>query len=206
MMFQITGVPMRTMLGIAIFLSSGLLFAQDDDVKLFPLKVGNKWTYRSKNDTIVVEVTKAESFTEKMPDGKDKKYPGFLLTMTSGNKSLTDHIVRKPDGFYRTSTAGRTISPPLCIFKINKPGETWEVASRSENTEIRGTFTSGNSTVKVPAASFQTWTVVTKNLQIGNKGMEMESHYAELYGLVRQRTRIDDEEAVMELLKFEPAK
>jgi hypothetical protein len=207
-------------------------FAQNDnayDHALYPLKVGNRWIYRSGNppQQVMIEVEKREPIKVQVEaSGKTSKttIATYLLKITSGDKVMTEQVGILPQGryslgankesvtldagVYRFQTAGKDLHPPVCFLKLPlTKGQTWEVQAESEGVTMKGTFTGGEESVKVPAGAFQTVTVTTKDLQIGTTPMAMEAWYAPQVGLVKQRVQVGSNfQTTLELEKFEPAK
>src|SRR5437879_7731797 len=84
----------------------------------YPLVPGYRWTYQAsepkmpqaKVQRVVVQVDREEIYVDKKLDkeGKDvsRKFTGFLLKSTSGDKTTVDHVVVMPDGVYRVHAAG----------------------------------------------------------------------------------------------------
>lgn len=198
--------PMWLML--AALVVAPALTAQDEPAlgnPYYPLQVGNKWTYKAGGQKVVIEVMKKESLTR--PNDKMKKYPGFTLKITSGDKSMTEQVAILNDGVKRFQAAGKVIEPPLLFFKLplNK-GEDWKVESTSDGTLLKGTFRAGEDTVKVPAGSFQAMTVSSTDFQIGGQTMELQYWFAPQVGLVKQTVKTGSLDTTLELLSFEQGK
>jgi len=124
----------------------------------FPLKIGNRWIYRSIDGPstdaksiplatggvirkVLIEVDRLETHERMGKDQNNKdiveKFAGFLLKSTSGGKTTFDHVVVLREGVHRISVGGTSntlpvpITPPLLFFKLGiNPGDHWEINSK----------------------------------------------------------------------------
>ncbi|HZZ81095.1 MAG TPA: hypothetical protein VFE62_21515, partial [Gemmataceae bacterium] len=123
---------MKKLIAIVVaFASAGAARAQLQTA-LFPLEVGNRWTYvvhngtdidaSNKKKTVVVEVERREPY---------EKNVGFILKNTSDAKVTRDHVVVLPDGVYRVHVAETPITPPVCLIKLGDKSNTWQSNSKS---------------------------------------------------------------------------
>ncbi len=204
---------MRNLVGLgicAIFCFAGFAVSQEAkrfDHELYPLQVGNKWTYRAGAEKVHIQVVKEENFTRKMKgaDGKESNVTiaGYLLNVSSGNKILQEHVAVMEEGIYRLSAAGKQIQPPLCFFvKDAKPGDSWRIEATSEGTSLKGLFYYSRSRIRVPMGEFITDVVTSKDFESGDQKMEVESWYAKDIGMVKQRVRYGTNETILELESF----
>jgi hypothetical protein len=170
----------------------------------FPLKVGSKWTYRSGEEKVVVQVAKAETLEILRDKKKGKeKVPGFSLKITSAGRDLSEQVAVLEDGVYRFSAAGKEINPPLCILKfpINPKGGTWPIDSVCNDMPIKGSFTCGEAEISVPAFSDKFRAVTTS---FKDPKMSFEYFFAPGVGLVKQRIEVGSFKVLLELEKYEP--
>src|SRR5260370_31301761 len=175
--------------------------SQEMDEMFFPLKLGSKWTYRSGEEKVVVQVGKAEEL-EITRDKKKDKVKGFNLKIVTGGRELTDQVAVLPDGVYRFSVAGKPIIPPLCILKFPiKKGATWTIDSVCKDIPFKGTFTCDEAEIAVPAFSNKFRAVTTS---FKNEKMSIEYFFAPKFGLVKQRLQAGDYKELLELEKYEP--
>jgi hypothetical protein len=180
----------------------------------FPLKIDHKWTYVVNADPkkkVVIEVERTEDYTRKeIKDDKKtepKKFTGFILKTTSGDKVTRDHVVVMEDGVYRIHAAGTLINPPLLFFKFHvKSGETWTCESESGNTKIKGTSTA--NLLKNQGADGKTdyWKIEFNNNKPGDERIEITYWFAPGYGMIQQHVKMKNHDIVLKLEKFEPAK
>lgn len=183
------------------------------DSPYMPLKVGNRWTYRSGDHKVTIRVDALELFkvAKKDAQGKDVAYDALVarLSVTSGERTLTEHVGVLEDGIYRFTAAGKAIEPPLRILKLPvKVGETWTCSSTSAGKELAGTFSSREEAVQVPAQPqpLLSRTASSRDFRIGDRRMDVDYWFAPEVGMVKQVFAAGDMKVVLELEKFEPAK
>jgi hypothetical protein len=172
----------------------------------YPLKVGNKWTYRftsGSSGTVDVRVTKLEKVGDVMC---------ALLEAKAGSDGTptTEHVAVQADGVYRYTSEGHKIEPPLRFLKLPpKSGDRWEVDSKSAGETVKGTLTLGEAEVtvgKMTNRKFKAITADTKDMTVGGNKMEQTWWFAPEVGMVKQVYKFADKEVVLELESFEPGK
>src|SRR6516162_1760475 len=175
---------------------------QQKDESFFPLKLGSKWQYKSREEKVVVEVAKVEDLEITRDKKKVKEKLLYTLKITSGGRELTEQVAVLPDGVYRFSVGGKDISPPLCILKfpIKKP-DSWPVDSVCNEMPFKGVFTCDEADIKVPAFK-DTYKAVRTSFK--NPRMSFEYYFAPGYGIVMQRIQVGNNKVLLELEKFEP--
>ena len=188
----------------------------------YPLVVGSKWTYRvidlkapqAKGDPkrkVVIEVEREEGYTYKeSKDGKDteKKYMGFILKATSGDKLTRDHVIVLEQGVHRIHVAGTPMTPPQLFFKLGlKPGESWPTDSASGNTIIKGTSTVNQVVVDLPKLGKRDAFLISySNDKKGEQRQEIDYWFVQGIGMVKHRVMTKNHEIVLELENYEKAK
>jgi hypothetical protein len=230
---------MRPLACLSFFVLLGLLAppARAQDAKSFenafyPLKIGNKWTYKAGNaqqQQVTVEVTKMEAIKRLIKEKgalktKIENVAIYVLQITSGDKIMLEKVGLLPDGTYRIpgapkdielsggvyrfEAAGKEIHPPECFLRLPLiKGAAWEVDSESAGVKIKGSFVGSDATVTVPAGKFQTMAVTSKELQVGTQPMALEYWFAPQVGIVKQRIQVGSNfHTTLELQKFEPAR
>jgi hypothetical protein len=167
--------------------------------RCYPLQVGRVWHRQSDG---------GKKFTAKVV--KHEKINGVLcaLVETSGTAlatSTSEHVAVRDGAVLRYAANGKLFTPPVVILKLPpKKGETWKVESKSGEFVVKGTFTSGEEDVTVPAGTYEkAVTVTTKDLQIGSVSMTTTAYYARDVGLVKTVTQFGGTKFVTELVKFE---
>jgi len=169
----------------------------------YPLKVGNKWTYRftsGSSGKVDVRVTKLEKVGDVMC---------ALLEAKAGSDGTptTEHVAVQADGVYRYTSEGHKIEPPLRFLKLPpKSGDRWDVDSKSAGETVKGTFTLGEADVTVPKGKFRAVTSDTKDMTVGGNKMEQTWWFAPEVGMVKQVYKFADKEVVLELESFAPGK
>jgi hypothetical protein len=185
----------------------------------YPLKEGQRWVYQVSDnkakdarpkEQVVITVADKETFPIKVKTkdvfGDTKElYVGFKLKIEGGGKVLNEEVLVKEDGVYRVSSAGKTITPPLCFLKAGlKKGDTWTVDSQSENAVLKGKFDIDEEKVQVAAGSFDCLVARCDDFQISGQTLQIDAWYAAKVGMVKQRVRIGQHDVTLELEKFDP--
>jgi hypothetical protein len=177
---------------------------------LYPLKVGNKWTYTSGKDTIEVVV----KGTEKI----DKEEAYELVTSRNGMPDANEHVVVRADkagvGVYRIKVAGVAVNPPLCFLKVPaKKGdkvEPWTVNSTLGSEKLEGKFTLDEQeieiTVKDKKEKKKAVTVSGPDMLANGQKMSLKYYFVENIGLVRQEASLAGVKVVLEYKDHELAK
>jgi len=180
--------------------------AADDKAKTspyFPLKIGSKWHFKTSAAKFTQQVIKHEQVGETLC---------ALMEMTKdGTVVVTEHLAVKDDGIYRYSIAGQKPDVPFRVLKLPpRKGDTWDVAVKVANDELKGTFVTGEEEVTVPAGKYQAVTATSKGFELttgdGGKGagIVFKFWFAPNVGLVKQTIKIGDRpEVVIELEKYE---
>src|SRR5262245_47375531 len=141
---------MKALAGLCCGLLLGGCHAQDptNTTSLYPLKIGNKWTYRCGENRIEVEVKGV------MKIGKDEAFE--LMTSRDGTALMSEFIAVRADGIYCVRMEKKLVIPPLCILKLPvKKGESWKFNSRVSKQSLKGSFAVSESKgVKVPAGTY----------------------------------------------------
>ncbi len=199
---------------------------------LYPLNVGDKWTYRvidlkaplvkaDAKKTVVVEVERPEIYGRKNVDKNGKvtveDKVGFILKSTSGGKTTRDHVIVLEDGIYRIHAAETPMTPPLPFFKLKKKdsegkdialqlGDTWTCNSVSGNTTIKGTFTLKSERINVLDKTVEAFGVSFNNGKGGKDRVEIDCWFVPNIGLVKQRVLEKEREIGLELESYQKAK
>jgi hypothetical protein len=225
---------MRTVACLSLLVLAAPLTAQpakDSYTPWFPLKVGNKWTYRAANpskELVIVEVEKAEPIDLQIKDEKTGKMVSdriiaYILNSTRGDKSAKEKIGVLPRGIYRFKaggkelpmeygvyrfqTAGKDYDPPMCFLRLPpRQGESWEVNSLSEGAVIKGTFVM--APVEVPADRAPQFTVKSKDLQVGPASqtaqpLMLQYWFAENVGPLKTFVKMGDFQSELELQSYD---
>jgi hypothetical protein len=188
--------------------------------EFYPLEIGNRWTYSVKEDAkkkdadpkkkVVIEVERAEVYVRKnIKDGTtiEDKFTGFILKSTSGDKVSRDHVVVTDTGIQRIHLAGTPINPPLTFFKFPvKADETWICESVSGSTTIKGSFIAKQAVAESPKGRLDYWIITFTNNQSGNERIQIDYWFARGYGMIKQHVKSRNNEIILELDKFEPAR
>lgn len=189
--------------------------------EFYPIATGHQWVYRvtdlkapkaaegaaKATATVVVTAGPKQLFSVKRKqDEPNDNVVGFDLHVLGGGKTLQEQVLVDNDGVYRVSGAGKTISPPLRILKANpKKGESWACDSQSENATMKGEFVilDDAEVVQVPAGSFKTVVVRSRDFMVGSQFLQVATWYAPKIGMVKQHIQTGNHEVVLELEKHE---
>lgn len=189
---------------------------------LYPMQRGNRWEYRvtdakaparaeaGKKPQMVIIVAESEQVFSIKKKKKDQmtedteQVIGFNLQVEGGGKVLQEQVLVADDGVYRVSGAGKAISPPLRIFKKDaRKGAVWECNSQSENAQLKGSFVADEEIVTVPAGTFNTVVVRSRDFYVGAHKMQSAVWYAPKVGMVKQHIVAGTHDVTLELTKFE---
>lgn len=194
---------MKRLLGIcvvALFISALSIAAEEQANPLYPLKVGNTWTYKVSGGSIQVKVEKKEKFADK------DCYK--LETSAQGKVSATEHVVAETDGVYRTGVNGLKPDAPI-KFLANPPTKDfkWTVNTKVQGQEVSGEFKISEEDVTVAAGMYKGATVVSgPSFKIAGMDTSIKMWFAKDVGLVKLEFKLGGQDASLELEKFEPGK
>ena len=181
---------------------AAVLLLQDDKVKespYGPYKVGNQWTYKVNDMTIVTRISKHEKFDDKMC--------AVLETLKDGQSVATEHIEVREDGLYRCAYNGEKIEPPLRFLKLPaKKGDSWQIESKTQGQNVKGTFTIDEEEIQVGEQKIKAITATANEFEVEGNKMSTKYWFAENHGIVKQWFKQGATEVTLELSKFEPAK
>jgi len=193
---------MKKLFGIALVaLIAGpiSLMAQEASSPLYPLKVGNKWTYKAPGGNVEVRVDKKEKV------GDEEAYK--LVTSLQGKESASEHVVVRADGVYRVSVNGLKPDQAILILPIPATkGKKWDVKTKVQGQEVEGTNTIHEVDVTVPAGTYKGATLVDgPNFKIAGLDTTVRVWFAKDVGIVKLEFKLGGQDAVLELQSFEPA-
>jgi hypothetical protein len=178
----------------ALLLAAALpvpLFAADPPAggeELFPLAVGNTWTYRVQpfvgpgqpfqDDRFVVRVVRKEMVGEQtcfVLEGKLKDRP-----------AATEHVAFTKDGLTRFRADGVDITPPVTVLKFSAtPKVTWTTEYQLGERKATATFT--QEPVSITYQGKRTRTTIVQGSVGGENGRPKSTvWYAAGVGMVRQ--------------------
>lgn len=162
-----------------LFALLSLQAAPPQSAEIYPLAIGNKWTFQAGPIELVEEIVAIDEV-------KGERC-ARLETRVNGKQTATEHIVVRPDGVYRVSIAGFNVVPPLCFLKLSSPTSTgWEVDSKVEGVPITGKFERSLEQVQVPAGVFSAIAVRGTGFETDSGPMEITSYFVPGVGKVKQ--------------------
>jgi hypothetical protein len=161
----------------------------------YPLKKGTSWTYKVMGNPITMQVTAHEK------DGAK------IETLVNGKSVASEHVVVKDDGLYRTTINGQKPDAPVRFLKLPaKKGDSWDVDTKVQGQPIKGTFTTEEEEVTVPAGKYKTIKAEAKEFTIAGMKTAITYWFAEKVGIVKLSFTLAGTAAVLELDKFEEGK
>jgi len=101
----------------------------------------------------------------------------------------------------KVSFAGKQVSPPLCILKLQK--EPWRVDSTIGEVNVKGTFRLGDAVVTVPAGTFTCKTVSLQSEETEGEKMVLEYWFDAKVGLVKQHAQVGNINSTIELESYD---
>ena len=192
---------MRLALGAVVLLAASVAMAQNATTEFYPLKKDTKWVYKVGETTITVKVTAADA-------------NGATLETLVNDKAVASEVIQvKPDGVYRTKINKADINPPVLILKLKDgkavaKGEKWDVKSKIQDQEVKGTFTVKDDAeaVKVPGGDFKAVVVDGPDFEIAGTKTGVKYWFTQGKGIVKLTYNIAGNEAVLELKEFTEGK
>jgi len=159
-----------------------------------------KMTYSAGEEKVVITITekKTEDITWVEKDEKTKeeisKATVYHISTRSGERTQTETLAVRDDGsLYRLSAAGKTLTPPICLFHPTRTE--WEVKSKikEDDVPIHAKFTRTEDQVEVPyfgGKRVAAHKVACDNFQIGKQSMKLAYWFVPGHGLVQQYIRV----------------
>jgi hypothetical protein len=195
---------MKRLLGLSVvgLLLTGLTInAQEKTTPLYPLKVGNTWTYKVPGGSIQVKVEKKEDF-----GGEKDAYK--LETSAQGKVAATEHVVVKEDGVYRVGVNGLKPDAPIKFLHLPpEKGKKWNVNTKVQGQDVTGDFVIKEEDVTVPAGQYKGATLVEgANFKIAGMDTSIKCWFAKDVGIVKLEFKLGGQDATLELEKFEAGK
>ena len=168
---------------------------------LFPLAVGNTWTYRvaGQDDRFVVRAARQEMVGSQTC---------FLLEARLRDRVVaTEHVAFTRDGLCRFKVEQAEVTPPVCVLWLTPPKRTWTARYTLNQRQGLFTFTTRSEEVVVAAKRYKTTVVEARNGEVrGPTQPRTIVWYAPGVGPVKQR--IDEGKnrfLELELEEFEKA-
>jgi hypothetical protein len=130
-----------------------------------------------------------------------------LETSIDGTVTATEHIAVKDDGIYRFAYNGEKVEPPLRYFKLPpKKGDSWKFECQIQGQAIKGSFTCDEEEIQIGEKKYKTFSSLTTDFELQGTKISTQYWFSENVGMVKQWFKMGDNEATLELEKFEPAK
>ncbi len=195
-----------------LLVATGLGTAQEPSAKdqsYYPLQEGAAWTYQvvsAATNTGKPELVMRVAGFE--PKGQDKQ-AARIETLVNGNRVAEEHVVQREDGIYRLSINGKEPMSPVRILKLPfKPGASWEVDTSIQGQAIKGSFSSKEEQIKVPALADKgavKAAVSEGEFTIAGQKTEVKYWFVQGIGMVKLQLNLGGQDAILELTKYDPA-
>lgn len=165
----------------------------------YPLKAGNKWTYR------IDDQRSLEMKVDKFENGE-----ATILTVSSNRTVAKDTIKVLADGIVRTKINDTAIAPPLKILALPvTKGASWEIKSKVGDKEIVGKLTVVNDKEKLKLTNGKEYECVFvegSDLKVDGTATKMKVWFTAGKGIVKLNYETSGQEASLELIEFTEGK
>lgn len=183
-----------------VLLAGSSLLAQQTmpTTPFYPLTPGTTWTYKTKD---------GNRFTMKVQkQDKVGDTPCVRVILLDDNKEVGYECVSvTSDGVYRNAFGAATPDKPVRILKLPLvAGDSWEIDGKALGDTFKGKFkVEKEEDVTVPAGKYKAFPVTSEDLDASGLRATTTSYYASGVGLVRQVIKINTQQTVIDLEKFE---
>lgn len=194
------------MLSIGLLAVGGLL-AQDPapapaaaaTSEFYPLKAGNKWTYR------IDEQRSLEVTVDKFENGE-----ATLITKTQGRQVAKEVVKVEPDGIYRTRINDIAITPPVKILALPPAKDaSWDLNSTVSGKPITGKMTIKEMNEKLKlkdGKEYECVMVEGADCKVEGTPTKIKVWFASGKGIVKLTYETGGQEASQELIEFTEGK
>lgn len=189
-----------------LIVASGATARADDakpaHVDYWPIKQGNKWTYRMEVAGQTLEMVQTISKIEKRGEDDVAEFEASV----NGEVLAREEISSTLKGLFRHSYNGMAITPAVNILRLPiAKGDKWEAEITIDSEKAKITFEAGEEDVTVPAGSFHAITVLV-DTEIAGQKVSGKFWFAANVGMVKQEFDLAGVAGVAELEQFEIAK
>jgi len=183
---------------LALFCIAAPVTAADGDY--YPLKIGNKWTFKigEQEERFIWTAVK----TEKVGEQECVVLEAKLKDQAVGS----EHIAVLKDGIFRFKLGAATIDPPICFFKSDAKGKTWKEDFKVGGMATSASYTASVEDVEVPAGKFKDAIVIKTEATEKDVAFKATIWYVKDIGMVKQSFEQGNIKYGLALEKFEPAK
>jgi hypothetical protein len=162
----------------------------------FPLKPGTTWQYRVGDNKFELRVPRIE-----------KGNPRIELVVKG--KVLSNEEVQVTDSAVtRLTFEGKAIKPAITLLKLPPmKGQSWPIeATIADGQVIKGTLSTDEKDIEVPAGQFKAIVVTGKDLSVNGEKLNISWYFANDVGMVKQELELAGKKVVIELEKYIPGK
>jgi hypothetical protein len=195
----------RSFAGLAILaVAICVTVSTAEESTYFPTKKGTAWTYKTGGNQVIVKVA-----------GPDKigNVDCIKLETYVGDKAqANEHIAITKDGIYRHAVNGQQPEKPIMFLKFApdklSPDEklNWEVDTKILGQNIKGKFDTKKEKLKVGDKEYDTIVADGASFDISGKKATIKYWFADKVGIVKLQFAIDNQDATLELEKYEEGK
>lgn len=174
---------------------------------LFPLNIGNVWTYKvsGQEDRFVVRAVRQEMVGEQTC---------VLLEASQKDRVVaTEHLAFTKTGLFRFRVDKEDVDPPVCVIRLPLPtnaARRWTTGKKEFHVGVRSgvaAFTWKPEEMTVGTKKYKTTAVHADFTEFGRTTSSSETWYAEGVGIVRQEIKEGKRTPlILELENFENAK
>lgn len=176
--------------------------AKVDKADYWPVKEGNKWTYRMETNGQTLELTQALAKVEK----KGEHEIGELETTLNGQVIAREQISSSLKGIFRHGFNGMEVDPPVQLLRLPcKKGDKWESEFNVGAEKAKVSCEAGEEDVTVAAGQYHAITVEV-DTEIQGQKITAKYWFAPNVGLVKQTFDLAGVAGSMELQKVELTK
>lgn len=181
--------------------------------ELFPLKVGDRWTYQTADakEKVAVAVERMEPIKRRVTTAngaeRSEMIESYLVRVANGEKVLQEQYMVTDDGVYRYAAGGKEITPPVKILKLPAAsGDTWSVNSVSETVALKGDFVVEQTTVSLPGrGEVSAYLSKTRDFTVGDQKMDASYWFVPGIGIVKQHVKVGKYDFRITLEEFRQA-
>lgn len=166
---------------------------------LYPLKAGNKWTYR------IDEQRTLEMKVDKFENGE-----ATILTISNNRTVAKETVKVDKDGVYRTKINDVAIVPPLKILSLPATkGASWDVNSKVADKVIAGKFTIKDDKEKLKLKDGKEYECVMvdgPDFKVDGSGTKLKYWFSPTKGIVKLSYETGGQEGALEFMDLTEGK
>jgi hypothetical protein len=172
----------------------------EEESPYYPLRVGDTWTYSMAGTQMVSKVVKYENF--------EGQRCARVEATIGGNVAASELIAVRKGGIYRVAFQDKKADPPVLFLKLPlRAGDQWKMNYSVGNEKASGTYKcGGETTVKVGDKQYNAVVISCDDLETSGLKVSFTGYYVRNVGMIKQVLKVQGQEIVVELEKFERGK